>query len=236
MASVQNQSPAYQWEPKDQHAPPKKRRPENVFVELIQRDPEICNSCFRHNRHVILPHSHAAERAKGLVRFYVPAMDTTRPVPEAGTEGQNPPRACKCGSLHDTQRPLAKDDAVEVAWELSAQLMRKRIPHDPHLLVAAVAHRKRLPKWGGRDDDNFRLAVEQAHSRSSFSYQDLQQIPDPPSQREPKHGDDGRAFVDADGTPRCPDCHCYAPWTVSGYSCLFCGWNEMPALPPSDDA
>lgn len=156
-----------------------------VFKQEIQRDPEICSSCFLQNYDVIIPYSPRRSVRPGLVRYFIPANDTTRPLSQAARECSNPPRACQCGRVGTLRdRPLPKDRAIDYAWNLSKTLAQKGIEHNPLLLAFVVACRKRLPEEASRDDRNYDLATAQSLPTYQFDFSDLFETPPqlPPGQ------------------------------------------------------
>ncbi len=146
----------------------------SLFKKEIQRDPEICSSCFLKNYDVVHPYSHRRSIQSRSVRYFVPARDTTRSLPHAGETTQNPPRACECGRLGPLRtRPLSKAHAIEAAWNLSRTLAWKGIEHNPLLLVATVLSRKTAGgKASMRDDMNFDLAVRNSLIGTDSSMED----------------------------------------------------------------
>lgn len=131
-----------------------------VFKREIQRDPEICSSCFTKNYDVIYPFTHKTSGPDGKVRYFIPAGGNSESCPHAGRETQNPPRACHCGRIGPLRhRPLSKPLALEAAWNLSETLVAKGIEHNPLILVATVLERKRTPSHATTDDSNFDTAV-----------------------------------------------------------------------------
>ena len=148
--------------------------PSDVFVEEIQKDPEVCNNCFRKNYDVILPWSWKRTVRKGLVRYYIPANSTTESAPHAGETCRNPPRACLCGRIGGyTDRPLQKWRAVDFAWNLGETVTRKGYTVDSLLLASVVLFRKQVPRFGSRDDENFAVALTRSLATTSYSWDDL---------------------------------------------------------------
>ncbi|WP_248908135.1 hypothetical protein [Halocatena marina] len=160
--------------PDHPHAEDDEQLDSSLFKEEIQRDPEICSSCFLKNYDVVHPYSHRTSLRRRFVRYFVPSGDTTQAIPQAGIPTRNPPRACECGRLGPLRsRPLSKEHAIEAAWHLSRTLAQKGIEHDPLLLVATVLSRKTA---GGnqsmRDDSNFAVAVERSLLHTEYSMDD----------------------------------------------------------------
>lgn len=151
-----------------------------IFVDVLQRNPEVCSNCFLKIRDVYFPHDFALDKRgehtwtwKGLVRYYISKPDR---VETAAVEGSgNPPNACaNCGSIRgSTNRPLPKDRAVEYAWNLSSTLSNLDVEHNPLLLAFVVAFLKQFPEFGSRDDDNFRTAVEYAIADTDLGFREL---------------------------------------------------------------
>jgi hypothetical protein len=144
-----------------------------TFVEEIQRDREICSSCFRHTHDTIIPYSPRPSVRRGLVRYYKGRDATTVHVPSAADVARDPPRACDCGSIGPSrQRPLPKRGALVAAWHLSATLAKKDIEHNPLLLAAIVTRRKSTPEHASRDDRNFAIATSRALAATGDSFAD----------------------------------------------------------------
>jgi hypothetical protein len=149
--------------------------PAKVFVDRIQRNPEVCSNCFVKIRDVVIPHSWRRSVREGLVRYYVSKETRTESAAIEGDRAGNPPKACKnCGSIRGaTNRPLPKSRAVEYAWNLSTTLRELKIDHNPVVLAFVVAHRKRFPRFAMSDDDTFRLAVEYALDATEYGMADV---------------------------------------------------------------
>jgi len=154
--------------------------PGDVFVELIQQNPEVCTNCFLKIRDVWFPHAVALSKRgrnthvwRSLVRYYISKPD--RVEDGDGETGRNPPKACaNCGSISNaTMRPLPKERVPEYAANLSRTLAAFGVDHNPLLLAFVVAHRKRFPDFGSTDGDNFRVAVEYAIDETSPTIEDV---------------------------------------------------------------
>ena len=164
-----------------------------VFPNEIQRDAEICSSCFLKNYDIVLPHSWKAEVSKGLVRYFIPSNNTTESEYGAGEPCENPPRACQCGRIRRARiRPLRKEVAVEFAWNLSETLTRKDIVHNPLLLAFYLAFRKRTPDGGRRDDSNFDEAAGRSLDSHHYSFTDLLSVPNQRRRALPAPSDEDR--------------------------------------------
>ncbi|MWG36492.1 hypothetical protein [Halomarina oriensis] len=144
-----------------------------AFHQDIQRDPEICSGCFRQNYDVLYPWSDSKTTRAHLVRYFVPAQDTTESLPSAGDTARNPPRACVCGRIGKLRnRPLSKADALACARRLSTQLSRKDIEHNPLVLQAELQRLKSCPATTMFDEPNFDTAVQRSLARSDHSMRD----------------------------------------------------------------
>jgi len=182
----------------------------DVFVELIQRNPEVCSNCFLKIRDVWFPHAVAASKRgrnthvwKSLVRYYISKPD--RVEDGDGETARNPPKACaNCGSINATMRPLPKERVPEYAANLSRTLAGFGVDHNPLLLAFVVSHRKRFPDFGSTDGDNFRVAVEYALAETSPTIEDVL-VPGPD---DPARTDDDPSSI----TPRSPP----GPATAAG--------------------
>jgi len=146
-----------------------------IFVDVLQRNPEVCSNCFLKIRDVVLPWSWKVSVRAGLVRFYVSKPDRVEKAHVDDGRARNSPNACaNCGSIRgSTVRPLPKDRAIEYAWNLSQTLDELDVAHNPLLLAFVVAYRKRFPDFGSRDDDTFRVAVEYAIDATDYGFPDL---------------------------------------------------------------
>lgn len=168
------ESPAQRHDPDRYQATPSEPSPaDDVYQSHIQQDPEICNTCFRRVRHVILPHSYRRQTKGGLVRYYKAREGIASSEHGAADVASNPPRACQCGEIDTQLRPLSKSDALKAAFELSARLTAKGHEHNPLVLVATVTLRKTCPKFATRDDDTFEQAVANALDRTGTAVADL---------------------------------------------------------------
>lgn len=147
----------------------------DVFVDVLQKNPEVCSNCWLKIRDVVLPYSWKKNVRKGLVRFYVAKADRTEPANIPENRSGNPPKSCSnCGSVRgSTMRPLPADRAIEYAWNLSETLRLLDVEHNPLLLAAVVARRKRFPRFGSTDDDNYRVAIEYALDHTDFDFADV---------------------------------------------------------------
>lgn len=172
--------------------------PAKVFVDRIQRNPEVCSNCFVKIRDVVIPHSWRRSVRKGLVRFYVSKDTRTESAAIEGDGARNPPKACSnCGSIRGaTTRPLPKSRAVEYAWNLSTTLAELKIDHNPLVLAFVVAHRKRFPRFGMSDDDTYRLAVEFALDATEYEMADVLGLGGLDADPANIVRDDGRFVVD----------------------------------------
>lgn len=152
-----------------------------IFVDVLQRNPEVCSNCFTKIRDVWFPHDFALDKRgehtvswKGLVRYYISKQNRVESAAIDGESG-NPPNACSnCGSIRgSTMRPLPKERAIEYAWNLSKTLRELHVEHNPLLLAFVVAYRKQFPDFGSRDDDTYRTAVEYAIADTDLGFDDL---------------------------------------------------------------
>ena len=98
----------------------------SLFKREIQRDAEICSSCFLRNYDIVLPHSDRSSVESGLVRYFIPIESTTHSESGAARTCRNPPRACQCGRLNDVRvRPLDKPHVAAFARNLSRTITGK---------------------------------------------------------------------------------------------------------------
>lgn len=149
--------------------------PADLFVDELQRNPEVCSNCFQKIRDVVLPWSWRKSVRKGLVRYYLSNPARTESATFAEGTARNPPKACSnCGSIRgSTSRPLAKELAIEYAHNLSETLAQFGVEHNPLVLVFVVAHRKRFPEFASADEDTYRVAIEYAITYTRFDMRDV---------------------------------------------------------------
>ncbi|MDY6780412.1 MAG: hypothetical protein SV760_07700 [Halobacteria archaeon] len=155
---------------------------DRYFVDLVQRNPEVCTNCFLKIRDVHFPHDFALDKRgehtktwKSLVRYFIGKGERTESAAIDEDGAKNPPHACaNCGSIRgSTVRPLPKDRAVDYAWNLSQTLAAFDVEHNPLTLAFVVAYRKQFPRFGSNDDDTFATAVEYAVDETSASIEDV---------------------------------------------------------------
>jgi hypothetical protein len=152
-----------------------------IFVDVLQRNPEVCSNCFLKLRDVVFPHDSAksfrspnSHTWKGLVRHFLAKPDRVeRAAVDSGAGGQ--PTNCEnCGSIRGaTRRPLSRPRAIEFATNLSETLTLLDVDHNPLLLQFVVTLRNLFPRFATRDDDTFRTAVEYAIDDTDHTVADL---------------------------------------------------------------
>lgn len=144
----------------------------DAFVCTIQRDPDICNNCFRLT-HVTYERNYAVdsycEDGESKVWFRevdLPPRSWPRPDETAYMPGENSADGtyltCQCGSKHDSIRPVSKETAMVYVERILERLEEKNIDVDK-TGARMIAHRLLSdPAWQGRQDDVFGRVVEAA--------------------------------------------------------------------------
>jgi len=140
--------------------------PSTAFVDLVQRDPTVCENCFQktHDATVI-------ERYSGLwgwdpVEWWTPRPTRTHAAHAARmTYGLT--TSCTCGQVDGgKRRPISFRTACEYAENIISVLDEKNVSMDVDVLRDEVRERKRDPSTQGREDsDVFAPAVELAIMR-----------------------------------------------------------------------
>lgn len=132
---------------------------DSTFVSKIERDSNICNSCYR------------------KVREHFPTInDLASPVTEYDNnvefgyfddfEESGRPNAhkpyCQCGAVdwQDARiRPIDEDEMEEIAHRLSKHLEEKGITHNENELVSYILDKYNLPYYQDREELIFEEAV-----------------------------------------------------------------------------
>lgn len=145
------------------------RANDELFKNLIQRDPDICNNCFRlvavteeRNYYVTTFNGDLwLKEVDRPDRRWVHEGNTDHQAGDTLTDGTV--RCCECGVPSDTIRPVSKDHAMEHVERICDRLEEKDIEFDREQLVDIADGLLSKPEWQGRQDDAFAKAVEVAH-------------------------------------------------------------------------
>lgn len=148
-------------------APPELRlgtddRPE-PFVDLIQRDPVVCDSCFLVRYDVVAFQYWGGELGWMDYERWVAHPERSEPVPhELPSHGTH--LVCKnCGVAGGIKhRPIPAHHLDEYAENLSSTLRSKGIDHDPDVLDAEIRERNTSENQGKQDSDVFAPALKAA--------------------------------------------------------------------------
>lgn len=134
-------------------------RPSRAFVQYVQRDPTVCNNCFRRRYDIYVHHGKWSRERELWTPLDASNDDVPNEMPAQGTKN-----GCKCGHIDGTkQRPLPRPLAVEYADHIADVLARKDVTFTREVLVREVRARKQEPSNQGREDtDVFAPAVAEA--------------------------------------------------------------------------
>ena len=143
-----------------------RERPSRIFKRYVQRDPTVCNNCFR-RRYDLYVAQGKWQREREL---WTPRPQNNRDVHnDVPAHGQS--NGCECGYLDGSkQRPLPEPLAVEYARNIASVLREESIAFDADVLVEEVERRKAQPEAQGREDSHvFKPAVAEAvrHARTN---------------------------------------------------------------------
>lgn len=141
-----------------------------VFKDLVQRNAEICNNCFRRWRR--LYEKNYVVESDGYVR---PVRDTMRDIngpsiysiDDATEEFQREECGgetfvCECGHISGTTRPVSLETGIEMTHRLTALLEDEGVTFDRDVLFDHVRAELGKPENQGRQDSVFDDAVERA--------------------------------------------------------------------------
>jgi hypothetical protein len=143
-----------------------------TFQQLIQRDSDICNNCFRLT-HVTVERNVAVDTFDGELWFREvdlparswPRYDQTQYIAGVlASDGTH--RGCLCG-CDATIRPVSKGTAMGHVERIIERLQEKGVDVDPDVLRIEAWHRLGRPAWQGKQDELFGTAVELACQRST---------------------------------------------------------------------
>lgn len=139
-----------------------------LFVELIQRNSDICNNCFRRVADTV-EQNYAVDTDNGdLYARHVDLPDRrwTRPGAtqhQAGdTLTDGTVRACKCGIRSDTIRPVNHEKAMTYIERIADRLEEQDVFVNRDALFGAVEKLLKRPEMQGKQDTVFKKCVERA--------------------------------------------------------------------------
>ncbi len=144
----------------------------DVFKDLVQRDSDICNNCFRRT-HDTYERNYAIDtfrdgnetklwaREVDLPDRSWPRIDQVTYVPgDDASEGTH--LICRCGVSGDPIRPVSTDVAMKYAKRIVDRLAEKNVDFDSDTLLDTVRHKLKQPEYQGRQDEVFSDAVVQS--------------------------------------------------------------------------
>lgn len=122
------------------------------FVDLVQRDPVVCDHCFLLRYTTITKEWWRGEFGWMDYNRWIPVPQRGEPVP-AQFPSQGMRLACgNCGYRRSKHRPVAKADVFEFAYNISDTLERKSISFDESVLLDEVEARAGEPGNQGKQD------------------------------------------------------------------------------------
>jgi hypothetical protein len=132
---------------------------DSAFVSEIERDSNICNSCYRKTRE----HFPTVNEIASPITEYENEVNFEYfdDFQESGRANAHKPY-CKCGAVdwQDARiRPLSDEEMVDIAERLSNHLSRKEVEHSPQRLMNYVREHSRLPDYQDREELVFEEAV-----------------------------------------------------------------------------
>lgn len=150
----------------------------SFFKEEVQKDPEVCNNCFRRCRHVWKP-THWLEPITveedeqkvdtvvvSRVRDSVPVASRNQPILQE-TERDPVGSPCRCGSFNVTTvtrnagDALTKRECLLLADRLADRIEEKASGFNREAFIKSVNRLKSDEKLSNQDDEIFRRATEQ---------------------------------------------------------------------------
>ena len=129
----------------------------DVFKNLIQRDPSVCNHCFS-EKYDSFVHEYWTGDTWMMRKDRQWADESGNLPAEPAGEGTRP--TCACGSRYEHYRPISVSDAIEFAHNLSNSLRMRGVDHDKNTLIDAVHDLARRPENQHRQDEGvFQAAI-----------------------------------------------------------------------------
>lgn len=155
--------------------------PDETFQDLIQRDSDICNNCFRRThdtfeRNYVVDTFREGNETKLWARevelpdrsWVCPDEITFVPGDEA-SDGTYV--SCKCGIRGDPIRPVKLGHAMEHVKRIAERLDEKGVNFDHDVLLDTVRYKLSEPDNQGTQDTVFAESVELAILSASYSTQ-----------------------------------------------------------------
>lgn len=137
-----------------------KNNKDSTFTREVERDSNICNSCYRKIRE----HTETKQEIASSITEYEEHVDFSYfdDFKDTGRPNSHEPY-CVCGSVdwQDARlRPVENiEDMVTMAQRISNRLSEKDIDHNPSELVNYVEENARLPPYQDREEKVFEEAV-----------------------------------------------------------------------------
>lgn len=142
------------------------------FKELVQRDPDICNNCFRQTHQTF-----ERNLAKRTYRdgndtkiwwkqvdlppeTYTLFDETEYMAAEEASHGTF--AVCKCGVPHTKIRPVSREKALRYAHRIADRLEEKEVDVNRSKLVEHVERELTRPEMQGKQDEVFGAATRKA--------------------------------------------------------------------------
>lgn len=135
---------------------------DSEFVNKIERDSNICNSCYRKLRE----HIETRRKIASSITEYdndveFAYFDDFR---ESGRANSHKPY-CVCGAVdwQDARiRPIESEKLQDIAHRISSHLEEKNIEHDKKVLLEYIEDKHKLPEYQDRIELVFEEAVSKA--------------------------------------------------------------------------
>lgn len=135
---------------------------DSTFVTKIERDSNICNSCYRKIRE----HYATVNDLAGPVTEYEDDVEFAYFDDFVNTGRPNAHKPyCVCGAV-DWQdirmRPIEPDEMIEIGHRLSSHLDDKDVVHSKEVLIEYIEMHYQLPSYQDREELVFEEAIEEA--------------------------------------------------------------------------
>lgn len=136
-----------------------KNNKDSTFVNKIERDSNICNSCYRKLRENFPTQNEIA----GPITEYDNDVEFEYfdDFKESGRPNAHKPY-CICGAVdwQDARiRPIDDEEMDIIAKRLAKHLENKEIAHDSEVLISHIQENKRMPDYQDREELLFEEAV-----------------------------------------------------------------------------
>jgi hypothetical protein len=137
----------------------KENKEDSTFVSKIERDSNICNSCYRKTRE---QHPTVNEIASPITEYENEVnFSYFDDFQESGRANVHKPY-CQCGAVdwQDARlRPLSAEQMVEAGKRISKHLTMKGIEHDSKQFLRYIFEHRNLPQYQDREELVFEEAV-----------------------------------------------------------------------------